>query len=141
MNPRSLRSDSHASTAPAHLHPRRIVDPQDIAAQRAAPHHDAHPRFGVLEGRFAVGLNRRLVLDASFDYFAVRIIEGVCRIAKRPFGLHLHHLVWGIVLIMLSGFLGFVINAVSPWNEILAGFFGVAPGTVFSVISWAYRCR
>jgi hypothetical protein len=43
-------------------------------------------------------------------------------------GLHLHHLVWGIVLLLVSGFLGFVTNARSPWEEILAGLFGVGAG-------------
>ena len=43
-------------------------------------------------------------------------------------GLHLHHLVWGIVLLMLSGFLGFVTRPVSPWTEILAALFGVGAG-------------
>ncbi len=43
-------------------------------------------------------------------------------------GLHLHHLVWGIVLMLLTGFLGFAIAPVSPWDEILAGLFGVGAG-------------
>jgi hypothetical protein len=43
-------------------------------------------------------------------------------------GLHLHHLVWGIVLIMVSGFLNFVLKPGSPWLEILAGAFGVGAG-------------
>jgi hypothetical protein len=43
-------------------------------------------------------------------------------------GLHLHHLVWGVVLLMLSGFLSFVTRSVSPWTEILAAVFGVGAG-------------
>jgi hypothetical protein len=43
-------------------------------------------------------------------------------------GLHLHHLVWGIVLMMLAGFVGFVTPPSSPWTEILAGLFGVGVG-------------
>jgi hypothetical protein len=43
-------------------------------------------------------------------------------------GLHLHHLVWGIILLLLSGFLGYSVNPVSPWNEILAALFGVGAG-------------
>jgi hypothetical protein len=43
-------------------------------------------------------------------------------------GLHLHHLVWGIVLIMSSGFLNFVLKPGSPWSEILAGAFGIGAG-------------
>ncbi len=43
-------------------------------------------------------------------------------------GLHLHHLVWGIILLLLSGFLGFATNPTSPWNEVLAALFGVGAG-------------
>ncbi len=43
-------------------------------------------------------------------------------------GLHLHHLVWGIVLILVSGFLNFVLRPDSPWLEVLAGAFGVGAG-------------
>ncbi|HEY5193080.1 MAG TPA: hypothetical protein VIJ39_04295 [Solirubrobacteraceae bacterium] len=43
-------------------------------------------------------------------------------------GLHLHHLVWGIVLILVSGFLNFVLQPASPWLEIFAGAFGVGAG-------------
>ena len=43
-------------------------------------------------------------------------------------GLHLHHLVWGIVLLIVSGFLGFVTKAESPWEEILAALFGIGAG-------------
>jgi hypothetical protein len=54
-------------------------------------------------------------------------------------GLHLHHLVWGIVLIILCGFLGYVVNPISPWNEILAGLFGVGCGlTLDEFALWIY---
>lgn len=43
-------------------------------------------------------------------------------------GLHLHHLVWGIVLILASGFLNFVLVPPSPWLEIFAGAFGIGAG-------------
>jgi hypothetical protein len=47
---------------------------------------------------------------------------------KTSSGLHLHHLVWGIVLLMVAGFLGFVAHQSSPRTEIVAGFFGVGLG-------------
>jgi hypothetical protein len=47
---------------------------------------------------------------------------------KTSSGLHLHHLVWGIVLLLLAGFLSFVTRAKSPWEEILAALFGVGAG-------------
>jgi hypothetical protein len=47
---------------------------------------------------------------------------------KTAGGLHLHHLVWGIVLLMLSGFLRFVTDPASPWAEVLAAAFGIGAG-------------
>lgn len=43
-------------------------------------------------------------------------------------GLHLHHLVWGIFLLLVAGFLGFVTKPGSPRTEILAAIFGVGAG-------------
>jgi hypothetical protein len=47
---------------------------------------------------------------------------------KTSGGLHLHHLVFGIVMLMASGFFSFVTNPGSPQTEILAGVFGVGMG-------------
>jgi lysyl-tRNA synthetase class 2 len=43
-------------------------------------------------------------------------------------GLHIHHLVWGIVTVMLSGFLVIALRPESPWRELLAVAFGVGCG-------------
>ena len=43
-------------------------------------------------------------------------------------GLHIHHLVWGIVALMLSGFLFIALEPASPWREVLAVGFGVGCG-------------
>lgn len=43
-------------------------------------------------------------------------------------GLHLHHLVWGICTIMLTGFLMFAFQPASPWAEVLAVLFGIGCG-------------
>ena len=43
-------------------------------------------------------------------------------------GVHLHHLVWGIVLLLGSGFIAFATEAQAPYLQILAGFFGVGMG-------------
>jgi hypothetical protein len=43
-------------------------------------------------------------------------------------GLHIHHLVWGILTIMLTGFLAFSFQPDSPWLEILAVGFGIGCG-------------
>ncbi|HEX5308871.1 MAG TPA: hypothetical protein VFW38_07300 [Solirubrobacteraceae bacterium] len=47
---------------------------------------------------------------------------------KTKGGLHLHHLVWGIVLMMLSGFLNFALEPSSPGVEVLAALFGIGAG-------------
>lgn len=47
---------------------------------------------------------------------------------KTSGGLHLHHLVWGIVLILMTGFLEFALTPRTPWSEILAGLFGIGAG-------------
>jgi hypothetical protein len=43
-------------------------------------------------------------------------------------GVHIHHLVFGIVLLMLAGFLQFALQPGSPWLEILAVGFGIGAG-------------
>jgi hypothetical protein len=43
-------------------------------------------------------------------------------------GLHIHHLVWGILTIMGTGFLTFSFQPDSPWIEILALAFGIGCG-------------
>src|SRR5436853_5023189 len=54
-------------------------------------------------------------------------------------GLHLHHLVWGIVLLLTMGFLGFALEAGSPWHELLAVGFGVGAGlTLDEFALWVY---
>ena len=41
--------------------------------------------------------------------------------------LHIHHLVWGIVLMLTAGFVGFAVED-SPWREIMAVLFGIGAG-------------
>jgi len=47
---------------------------------------------------------------------------------KTASGLHIHHLVWGIVTVMLAGFLVIALEPASPWGEILALAFGLGCG-------------
>jgi hypothetical protein len=42
--------------------------------------------------------------------------------------VHVHHLVWGICLMLLSGFLSFATTLVAPWWHIVAIAFGVGAG-------------
>lgn len=43
-------------------------------------------------------------------------------------GLHIHHLVWGICLVLVSGFLGFALQPKDPWVDVLAALFGIGMG-------------
>jgi hypothetical protein len=47
---------------------------------------------------------------------------------KTSSGLHIHHLVWGIVLLLLCGFIGLSLAPKSPWGEIVAAGFGIGAG-------------
>jgi hypothetical protein len=43
-------------------------------------------------------------------------------------GVHIHHLVWGICLMMLSGFLAFAAPLEAPWWHVVAITFGIGAG-------------
>ena len=43
-------------------------------------------------------------------------------------GTHIHHLVWGILLLLVTGYVGVAIAPGSPWQEIVAIFFGIGTG-------------
>ena len=43
-------------------------------------------------------------------------------------GTHIHHLVWGILLLLIAGYLGVTLAPDSPWHEILSVVFGVGAG-------------
>jgi hypothetical protein len=54
-------------------------------------------------------------------------------------GVHVHHLVFGIVTMMLAGSLSFGGFATSPWYEILAVLFGIGAGlTIDEFALWVY---
>jgi hypothetical protein len=43
-------------------------------------------------------------------------------------GTHIHHLVWGILLLLVAGYVGVVIAPPSPWHEIFTVLLGVGTG-------------
>lgn len=43
-------------------------------------------------------------------------------------GLHIHHLVWGILAMMVAGFLEFALAPGEPWVYVLAALFGIGAG-------------
>jgi hypothetical protein len=54
-------------------------------------------------------------------------------------GVHLHHLVFGIVTMMIAGTLGFAAHGGSPWAEICGFLFGVGAGlTIDEFALWVY---
>lgn len=54
-------------------------------------------------------------------------------------GVHVHHLVFGIALMIVAGFLGLATDPVSPWPEVLAAAFGIGVGlTVDEFALWLY---
>jgi hypothetical protein len=105
-----------------------------------------------LPARFLDDLPERtgFVLLAAFlvSFLFIRTSARLIRSPRVPWwpgsvktgsGLHLHHLVWGIVLLLVMGFLGFALEAESPWHEILAGAFGVGAGlTLDEFALWIY---
>src|SRR3954470_4898984 len=90
-----------------------------------------------------------LVLVSFLGSFAfIRISARLSRSPRVPWwpgsvvsdsGLHLHHLVWGICLMLAGGVLGFALFHTSPWFEISACLFGIGAGlTLDEFALWVY---
>lgn len=92
--------------------------------------------------RAGLALLAGMLLSFAFIRFSTRMIRAEISWWPgnvTPGGLHIHHLVFGIVLIMLAGFLGFALQPDSPWLEILAAAFGVGVGlTLDEFALWLY---
>ena len=43
-------------------------------------------------------------------------------------GLHIHHMVWGIIALLIFGYVGVGVNPESPWREVCAIGFGIGAG-------------
>jgi hypothetical protein len=98
----------------------------------------AHERQGVF-----------LVLVGFILSFAfIRMSTRLMRSPKVPWwpgsivsdsGVHLHHLVFGIVTMMIAGTLGFAVHGESPYAEICGFAFGVGAGlTIDEFALWVY---
>jgi hypothetical protein len=98
----------------------------------------AHQRQGVF-----------LVLVGFILSFAfIRMSTRLMRSPKVPWwpgsvvsdsGVHLHHLVFGIVTMMIAGTVGFAVHGESPFAEICGFFFGVGAGlTIDEFALWVY---
>jgi hypothetical protein len=75
---------------------------------------------GLLGGFLFIRTSARLIRDPNVTWWPGNV--------ETSSGLHIHHLVWGIVTIMATGFLMFSFQPDSPWAEILAVLFGIGCG-------------
>jgi hypothetical protein len=107
----------------------------DLQIQSGAALDTASQRAGLI-------LLACMLLSFGFIRFSTRMIRAEVswwpgNVA--PGGVHIHHLVFGILLILVSGFLNFAIQPSSPWFEILAGMFGIGAGlTLDEFALWLY---
>jgi len=72
-----------------------------------------------------------MLLSFGFIRFSTRMIRAEVSWWPgnvTPGGLHIHHLVFGIVFMMVAGFVGFAVEPNSPWFEVAAGLFGIGMG-------------
>jgi hypothetical protein len=72
-----------------------------------------------------------MLLSFGFIRFSTRMIRAEVSWWPgnvSPGGLHIHHLVFGIVFMIVAGFAAFAIQPNSPWFEIAAGLFGIGMG-------------
>jgi hypothetical protein len=54
-------------------------------------------------------------------------------------GVHIHHMVWGISLLLLAGFAAFVSDLYSPWWQVTSVAFGIGAGlTLDEFALWLY---
>lgn len=83
-----------------------------------------------------------MLLSFGFIRFSTRMIRAQVSWWPgnvTPGGLHIHHLVFGIVLMMVAGFTEFATQPHSPWLEVTAAAFGVGMGlTLDEFALWLY---
>ncbi len=97
--------------------------------------HDEQGLFLVLAGfilSFAfIRMSTRLMRSPKVPWWPGSVVS--------ESGVHLHHLVFGIVTMMAAGTLGFSTLGASPWFEICAFAFGVGAGlTIDEFALWVY---
>jgi hypothetical protein len=87
--------------------------------------------FDSADQRAGLILLASMLLSFGFIRFSTRMIRADVSWWPgnvEPGGLHIHHLVFGIVMMMASGFVAFAVQPDSPWFEIAAGVFGIGMG-------------
>ena len=84
--------------------------------------------------RHASGAAELVLLAFTVSFLAIRTSARLSRLVSwwpgsvRSGDVHIHHLVWGICLMMLSGFLAFALGPAAPWTPVVAVLFGVGAG-------------
>lgn len=97
--------------------------------------HDRQALFLVLVGFLgsfvAIRISTRLMRSPKVPWWPGSIVSGS--------GLHLHHLVFGIVMMMAAGTAGFAVFGESPWFEVAALGFGIGVGlTIDEFALWVH---
>jgi hypothetical protein len=97
--------------------------------------HDRQSLFVVLVAFLLsfgfIRLSARMIRSPRFSWWPGSVVSDS--------GVHLHHLVWGICLMMGGGALGFAFFHASPGREICAAIFGVGAGlTIDEFALWVY---
>src|SRR3954466_1094606 len=97
--------------------------------------HDRQGLFLVLVGFLAsfvfIRVSARLGRSPRFEWWPGSVVSDS--------GVHLHHLVWGICLMLGAGMAGFALFDSSPSREICAALFGVGAGlTIDEFALWVY---
>lgn len=97
--------------------------------------HDRQALFLVLVGflgSFAfIRMSTRITRSARFSWWPGSVVSDS--------GVHVHHLVFGICLMLAGGTLGFAFFHTPPWREICALAFGVGAGlTIDEFALWVY---
>jgi hypothetical protein len=78
-----------------------------------------------------IRLSARLGRSARFEWWPGSVVSDG--------GVHLHHLVWGIWLMLGGGALGFALFDSSGWREVAAAVFGIGAGfTIDEFALWVY---
>src|SRR3954470_2406423 len=124
---------------------------RSAAAANAGPAHpSSHGKISAMTINVDLGSSGAaavrtsvLLLFAAFliSFLFIRTSARLMRSPKVPWwpgsvttegGLHLHHLVFGIVLMLIGGTLGFALDeSQAPWIELAAAAFGIGAGLTF----------
>jgi hypothetical protein len=91
--------------------------------------------FLVLAGFIAsfafIRMSTRIMRSPRFEWWPGSVVSDS--------GVHVHHLVFGICLMMIAGTIGFASYGYSPWFEISSALFGIGAGlTIDEFALWVY---